>query len=37
MFVYAPDDPNAVARAITGTGGEAYVVSMTNGVRQEVP
>ena len=35
MFVYAPDDPESVGRAIAGAGGEAYVVSMTDGVRLE--
>jgi galactokinase len=35
MFVYAPDDPEAVARATTAAGGDAYVVRMTGGVRQE--
>lgn len=35
MFVYAPEDPKSVASAITGAGGQAYVVTMTDGVREE--
>jgi galactokinase len=35
MFVYAPEDPAAVARAIEREGGTAYVVSPDEGTRLE--
>ncbi len=35
MFVYAPEDPAGVARAIEGEGGTAYVVSSDEGTRVE--
>jgi galactokinase len=35
MFVYAPEDPGAVARAIEREGGSAYVVSSDEGTRVE--
>lgn len=35
MFVYAPENPAAVARAIEGAGGTAYVVSCDEGSRVE--
>jgi galactokinase len=35
MFAYAPDDPERVARAVRDAGGDAWVVSMAEGVRAE--
>ena len=35
MFVYAPDNPQAVAEAIERVGGKAYVVSPDEGTRLE--
>lgn len=35
MFVYAPEDPKKVARAIEGVGGKAFVIQCDNGVRVE--
>jgi galactokinase len=37
MFVYAPDDAEAVARAIEGAGGKAYIVRGDTGVRVDPP
>ncbi len=33
MFVYAPEDPQAVAKAVEKAGGKAYVISVDHGVR----
>jgi galactokinase len=35
MFAYAPDDPERVAQAVRDAGGDAWVVSMAEGVRAE--
>lgn len=35
MFVYAPEDPKKVARAIEGAGGRAFVIQCDNGARVE--
>jgi galactokinase len=35
MFVYAPENAEAVARAIEGAGGKAYIVRGNGGVREE--
>lgn len=35
MFAYAPENPEAVARAIEGVGGTAYVVHVDTGTRVE--
>lgn len=35
MFVYAPDEPERVCRAIEGAGGRAYVVRIDEGTRVE--
>jgi galactokinase len=36
MFAYAPDDPEKVAAAVEGAGGQAFVVHVDEGVRREV-
>lgn len=35
MFVYAPENPHAVAQAIEAVGGKAYVVQVDSGTRNE--
>lgn len=36
LFAYAPDDPEAVARAVEQAGGKAYTVRLDSGLRVEV-
>jgi galactokinase len=37
MFVYAPEDPERVARAIARAGGKPYIVHVAEGTREETP
>jgi galactokinase len=37
MFVYAPEDPENVARAIARAGGKPYIVYVAEGTREEMP
>jgi galactokinase len=37
MFVYAPENAEAVARAIESAGGKAYIVHGDTGVRVDPP
>lgn len=36
MFVYAPEDPEKVAKAIDKVGGNAYIINIAQGVRTEL-
>jgi galactokinase len=35
MFVYAPENPEAIAEAIAGAGGKAFIVEVDGGTRVE--